>query len=38
MDILRHTTEVEVLAPAALQERVVERMQEGLVRLGDLMN
>lgn len=34
MDILRHTPEVEVLAPAALRERVVERMREGLVRWG----
>lgn len=34
MDILRHTPEVEVLAPAALRARVVERMREGLVRWG----
>jgi predicted DNA-binding transcriptional regulator YafY len=34
MDILRHTPEVEVLAPAALRARVVERMREGLVRCG----
>lgn len=34
MDILRHTPEVEVIAPAGLRERVVEKMREGLVRFG----
>jgi predicted DNA-binding transcriptional regulator YafY len=34
MDILRHTPEVEVLAPVGLRERVLEKMQEGLVRWG----
>lgn len=34
MDILRHTPEVEVLAPAALRARVMERMREALVRWG----
>lgn len=34
MDILRHTPEVEVLVPAGLRERVLEKMQEGLVRMG----
>lgn len=34
MDILRHTPEVEVLAPAGLRERVLEKMREGLVRMG----
>ncbi len=34
MDILRHTPEVEVLAPASLRERVLERMKEGLARWG----
>lgn len=34
MDILRHTPEVEVLAPAGLQGRVLEKMREGLVRWG----
>lgn len=39
MDILRHTPEVEVLAPAGLRDRVLEKMREGLVRMGDgLMN
>lgn len=32
MDILRHTPEVEVLAPAALRERVLEMMREGVAR------
>jgi predicted DNA-binding transcriptional regulator YafY len=34
MDILRHTPEVEVLAPAALRERVLGRMREGVARWG----
>ena len=34
MDILRHTPAVEVLTPAGLRERVLEKMREGLVRLG----
>lgn len=34
MDILRHTPEVEVLAPPALRAAVVEKMREGLKRLG----
>ena len=34
MDILRHTPEVEVLAPAGLRERVLKKMREGLVRMG----
>lgn len=34
MDILRHTPEVEVLAPAELRERVLERMREGVARWG----
>ncbi|MDG5975728.1 hypothetical protein H010_10721 [Hydrogenophaga taeniospiralis CCUG 15921] len=34
MDILRHTPEVEVLEPAGLRERVLEKMREGLVRWG----
>ena len=34
MDILRHTPEVEVLAPPRLQQRVLEKMREGLKRLG----
>ncbi len=34
MDILRHTPEVEVLAPTGLRDRVVEKMREGLVRMG----
>lgn len=34
MDILRHTPEVEVLAPAALRERVLGRMREGMARWG----
>lgn len=34
MDILRHTPEVEVLAPVGLRERVVEKMWEGLGRMG----
>lgn len=34
MDILRHTPEVEVLAPARLRDRVLEKMREGLVRMG----
>ncbi len=38
MDILRHTPEVEVLAPAALRAAVVEKLREGLSRLGSLMN
>lgn len=39
MDILRHTPEVEVLAPAGLRERVLEKMREGLMRWGgSLMN
>jgi predicted DNA-binding transcriptional regulator YafY len=33
MDILRHTAEVAVLAPAALREAVVRKMREGLNRL-----
>lgn len=32
MDILRHTPEVEVLDPAGLRLRVLEKMREGLVR------
>ncbi len=34
MDILRHTPEVEVLAPAELRERVLERMRDGVARWG----
>lgn len=34
MDILRHTPEVEVLAPARLRGRVLEKMRDGLVRMG----
>jgi predicted DNA-binding transcriptional regulator YafY len=34
MDVLRHTPEVEVLGPVALQQRVLEKMREGLVRWG----
>ncbi|GLS12752.1 helix-turn-helix transcriptional regulator [Hydrogenophaga electricum] len=34
MDILRHTPEVEVLAPAALRERVLQRMRDGVARWG----
>lgn len=34
MDILRHTPEVEVLAPAELRERVLEKMREGVARWG----
>lgn len=34
MDILRHTPEVEVLAPPELRERVLERMREGVARWG----
>ncbi len=34
MDILRHTPEVEVLAPDGLRVRVLEKMQEGLARWG----
>ncbi len=34
MDILRHTPDVEVLAPAALRARVLERMLEGVKRWG----
>ena len=34
MDILRHTPEVEVLAPSSLRERALERMKEGLARWG----
>lgn len=34
MDILRHTPEVEVLAPADLRKRVLERMREGVDRWG----
>jgi predicted DNA-binding transcriptional regulator YafY len=33
MDILRHVPEVEVLAPAALRQRVAEHLQAGLARL-----
>ncbi|MDO9567759.1 MAG: WYL domain-containing protein [Hydrogenophaga sp.] len=36
MDILRHTPEVEVLAPPALRAAVVKKMREGLKRLGDV--
>lgn len=36
MDILRHTPEVAVLAPAALREVVVRKMRDGLVRWGDV--
>jgi len=35
MDILRHTPEVEVLAPAALRAAVVRKMRDGLMRWGD---
>lgn len=34
MDILRHTPEVEVLAPAKLRDRVQEKMREGVARWG----
>jgi predicted DNA-binding transcriptional regulator YafY len=34
MDILRHTPEVEVLAPAALRAAVVRKMRDGLDRFG----
>lgn len=34
MDILRHTPEVEVLEPAGLRQRVLEKMREGLLRWG----
>lgn len=34
MDILRHTPEVEVLAPVALRERVLQRMRDGVARWG----
>jgi predicted DNA-binding transcriptional regulator YafY len=34
MDILRHTPEVEVLAPAQLRGRVLGKMREGFVRMG----
>ncbi|MCZ4311794.1 WYL domain-containing protein [Comamonadaceae bacterium G21597-S1] len=34
MDILRHTPEVEVLAPAVLHARVLETMREGMARWG----
>lgn len=34
MDILRHTPEVEVLGPAELRERVLEKMREGVARWG----
>lgn len=34
MDILRHTPEVEVLAPSELRERVLERMRKGMARRG----
>lgn len=34
MDILRHTPEVEVLAPAGLRQRVLEKMREGVARWG----
>lgn len=33
MDILRHVPEVEVLAPAALRQKVVDRLRAGLARL-----
>lgn len=32
MDILRHTPEVEVVGPAELRERVLEKMRDGLKR------
>ena len=39
MDILRHTPEVEVLEPARLRQRVLEKVRDGLLRLGgSLMN
>ena len=34
MDILRQTPEVEVLGPAGLRQRVLEKMREGLMRWG----
>lgn len=34
MDILRHTPEVEVLAPDTLRQQVLKKMREGLVRWG----
>lgn len=34
MDILRHTPEVEVLAPEGLRERVMEKLREGIRRWG----
>lgn len=34
MDILRHTPEVEVLEPVGLRDRVLEKMRDGLVRMG----
>lgn len=34
MDILRHTPEVEVLEPVRLRQRVLEKVWDGLVRLG----
>ena len=34
MDILRHTPEVEVLAPVALRQRMLEKMREGMRRMG----
>lgn len=34
MDILRHTPEVEVLAPEGLRQRVLEKLREGLRRFG----
>ena len=36
MDILRHTPEVDVIAPAGLRQRVLEKMREGLARMGAL--
>lgn len=34
MDILRHTPEVEVIAPKRLRQLVLGKMQKGLARLG----
>lgn len=34
MDILRHTPEVEVLAPESLRQQVLTKMREGLTRWG----
>lgn len=34
MDILRHTPEVEVVAPVALRETVLKKMRDGLARWG----